>query len=263
MEFIQELTKLGLKDKEASVYLACLELGPSTAQQISRKSHVVRATTYVELESLMKMGLVTKYKEGKKTLFSAEPPKQLERLLERQQEEIKEKREDLIHLLPELQILMKTIGGRPSVRYFEGKEGLHAIRQEIVMYAQSGDTVYNFTPIDYLNAVFPENETAYYRQRSAKGIKARTLFSTKSVETRDKVFSELYMQGTEKRYVRPEDFPSTSGMTIYRNRIAIGSFTGDLMGVVIESEQMADMMRRIFDLAWRSALTATEAIKNN
>ena len=66
MEYIQELTNLGLKDKEASVYLSCLELGPSPVQPIARKAKVVRATTYVILESLMNMGLVTKFKEGKK-----------------------------------------------------------------------------------------------------------------------------------------------------------------------------------------------------
>ncbi|MBI1833657.1 MAG: hypothetical protein HYR90_02420 [Candidatus Andersenbacteria bacterium] len=255
MEFTKELKKLGLKDKEAAVYLGCLELGSATAQQISRKAHVVRATTYVELESLMQMGLVTKFKQGKKTLFSAEPPRQLTRLLEKQEESIKEKKEGLNHLLPELQILMKTGGGKPSVRYFEGKEGLHAIRQEIVMHTQPGHTVYNFTPIDYLNAVFPENETVYYKQRSAKGIKAKTIFTTKSPTVRDRVFAELYQQQTEKRFVKPEDFPSTSGMTIYEDRIAIGSFTGDLMGVVIESEQMTDMMVRLFELAWITAFT--------
>src|SRR3990167_6712494 len=86
MEHIKELMSLGLKDKEVVVYLSCLELGPSPAQVIAKKAGVVRATTYVILEELMNMGLVTKYKEGKKTMFSAEAPRQLLRLLERQEE---------------------------------------------------------------------------------------------------------------------------------------------------------------------------------
>ena len=85
MVFQKELKRLGLKDKEAAVYVACLELGPSPVQQISRKAQVVRATTYVVLEALLERGLVTQYKEGKKTLFSAEPPRQLMRLLEKQE----------------------------------------------------------------------------------------------------------------------------------------------------------------------------------
>ena len=53
-------------------------------------------------------------------------------------------------------------------------------------------------------------------------------------------------------------FPSTSGMTLFRNRIAIGSFTGKLAGVIIESEPMTDMMRRLFEMAWLGAGTLPE-----
>lgn len=252
MVFETELKKLGLKDKEASVYLACLELGPSPVQVISRKAKVVRATTYVVLESLAQRGLVTQYKEGKKTLFSAEPPRQLLRLLEKEQEAIEEKRHELDNLLPELQVLMKASGDRPTVRYFEGKEGLHAMRQEIVMYSHPGDTILNLTPMDHLRAVFPDDETTFLRQRVARGIRSQTLFTTKS-ETTKKLYLSTNKAIAEMRFLPPEKFPSTSGLTIYRDRIAIGSFTGRQMGVIIESEPMTDMMRRFFELAWLGA----------
>lgn len=255
MEFIQELTNLGLTDKESAVYLASLELGPSPVQPIARKAKVVRATTYVILESLMNMGLVTKYKEGKKTLFSAEAPRQLLRLLERQEEEIREKEQALESILPELQMVVKSAGDKPSVRYFEGKEGLRAMRQEIIMYSRTGDTIYNFTPADHLNAVFPDNEDTYYPQRLAKGISGKTLFTTKSEQLKEKWLLSDKKQEGEFRFVPAEKFPVPAGMTIYRDRLAIGSFTGKLFGVVVESEQMTTMMRAIFDLAWESAKT--------
>ncbi|MGH9856860.1 MAG: TrmB family transcriptional regulator [Acidobacteriota bacterium] len=263
MELIKELTKLGLKDKEAAVYLACLELGPSPVQFIARKAHVVRATTYVVVESLMQMGLVTKYKEGKKTLFSAEPPRQLLRLLEKQREDIEAKHHDLEDLLPELQIITKAAGGKPTVRYFEGKEGLRVMRQEIVMYSRPGDVILNLTPIDHIDAVFPEDEKSYYRQRAAKKIRSKTLFTTKSSKAKEKLLSESYLELSERRYISPELFPSTSGMTIFRDRIAIGSFTGKLMGVVVESESMANMMRHIFGLAWIGAEIVTRRDKKS
>ncbi len=251
MEYITELTNLGLTDKEAAVYLSCLELGPSPVQPVAKKAKVVRATTYVILDSLMKMGLVTKYKEGKKTLFSAEPPQQLLRLLERQEEVIEEKHRDLEGILPELQMITKASGDKPSVRYFEGKEGLRAIRQEIVMYARSTDVVYNFTPADHLLGVFPDDEDTHYAQRVAKHIPAKTLFTTTSDKRKKEWLTSKGL--TERRFVSPEKFPVPGGMTIYRDRVGIGSYTGKLFGVIIESEQVADMMRVIFELAWESA----------
>lgn len=257
MEYIQELTSLGLKDKEAAVYLSCLELGPSPVQPIARKAKVVRATTYVILESLMKMGLVTKYKEGKKTLFSAETPRQLLRLLERQQEAIQEKQHGLESILPELQMLTRSGGDKPSVRYFEGKEGVRAIRQDIIMHGRSGDTFYNFTPADHFLGVFPEEDT-HVDQRIAKKIHAKTLFTTTSQKIKKEWLSASGDELTERRFISPEHFPVPAGMTIYQDRIAIGSYTGKLFGAIIESDQMATMMRSLFELAWVGA----EAIDN-
>lgn len=259
MEFVTELKKLGLKDKEAAVYLACLELGSAPVQQIGRKAKVVHATTYVILEQLMKMGLVTRFDQGKKTMFSPEPPHQLLRLLEKEQEQIQERQEELKGILPELNMLLKTSGNeRPSVRYFEGKEGLRAIRQEIVMYVKPGDMIYNFTPSDYLNSIFPTEEEVYYQQRVAKRIHSKTIFTTSSEQVRKKLLSESYTQLSERRYVPPTEFPATSGMTIFGDRIAIGTFTGKLMGVVIESKSMADMMKAMFQLSWQGAEEASK-----
>lgn len=258
-----ELKKLGLKDKESSVYLSCLELGPSPVQNVARKARVVRATTYVVLEALMQKGLVTRYKEGKKTMFSAEPPRQLMRLLEKEREGIDEKQHDLEQLLPELQILMKASGGRPSVRYFAGIEGLRAIRREMVMYSEPGDTWYNFTPMDHLDAVFGRGELLFTRQRIAKKIRGKTIFTTKSTKLRDEILAEANNDKySERRYVSSGFFSSNSGMTIFRDRVAIGSFTGKLGGVIIDSSGMADMMKSIYELAWRGA-TKADMVKKN
>ncbi|MEX1997265.1 MAG: helix-turn-helix domain-containing protein [Candidatus Andersenbacteria bacterium] len=258
MIFETELKKLGLKDKEAAVYLSCLQLGPSPVQPIARKAKVVRATTYVVLESLMNRGLVTQYKEGKKTLFSAEPPRQLMRLLEKEQESIQGKRLELEHILPELQVLMKAAGGRPTVRYFSGLEGLHAMRQEIIMYSKPGDTIYNFTPVEHLDAIFPQIDDPFTRQRMAKGIRSKTLFTTRSRKLRELLLAQAQLDVSERKYIPLAYFPGTSGMTIFGDRIAIGTFVGKLMGVIIESQPMTEMMKKLFELAWIGASNIDE-----
>lgn len=247
-----ELKKLGLKDKEAAVYLACLELGSSPVQRISRKAKVVRATTYVVLTSLAQKGLVTQFKEGKKTLFSAEPPRQLMRLLEKEQERLEDQKKQLENFLPELQVLLKTMGGQPSVRYFEGKEGLLAIRHEIVMQSHAGDVVYNLTPSDHLMAIFPDDESSYFRQRVAKGVGSKTIFTTRSEKLRQDLLAHAHTKNSELRFIPHDQFPASSGMTIYGDRVAIVTFSGQLMGVVIDSQQVAEMMRGIFSMLWRS-----------
>lgn len=258
MEFVTELKKIGLTDKEASVYLACLQLGPSPVQVIARKAKVVRATCYVILEALAKMGLTTQYSEGRKTLFAAEPPRQLLRVLEKQAETVREKERLLESVLPELQILLKSGGERPSVRYYDGLEGLRAIRQEIIMFAKPGSVNYNFAPADFLDVQFPQDHQIYYRQRVAKKIWSKTIFTTSSPTHKKVLLSPEFASFSERIFVPREKFPSASAMTIFGDRIAISTYTGVPGGVIIESIDMAQMMRSLFNLAWESALQTGE-----
>ena len=96
------LKKFGLNEKEAKIYLASLELGYATVQQIANQAEINRATTYVILESLIKKGLATHLTKGKKRYFTAEPPERLNHFLNDQLIKIKRKREKLQKLLPNL-----------------------------------------------------------------------------------------------------------------------------------------------------------------
>ena len=63
---LQTLQQIGLSEKEARVYIAALSLGPATADQLAKQTGINRSTTYVHIKSLMAMGLMSTYEEGKK-----------------------------------------------------------------------------------------------------------------------------------------------------------------------------------------------------
>ena len=77
----KELQQLGLSDKEAKTYLASLELGPVSVQEIAKKSGLKRPTVYFAIEQLIKMGLMSSFEKGKKRYFSAESPERLVSLI--------------------------------------------------------------------------------------------------------------------------------------------------------------------------------------
>ena len=172
----KDLEQFGLSDKEAKVYLACLELGPSTAAQIAQKADVNRATTYVAIESLTKQGLLSSHEKDSKTFFSAEDPAMLKRLLDQQREEVKNKLSSLEELLPELIKMHNYAGEKPKVRFFEGKEGLDTIKDEILKVKDK--KIEAFFPIDDLIKVFSaEEEQKYFQRRLAKKISIRGLYT--------------------------------------------------------------------------------------
>src|SRR3989344_9013680 len=127
---ITQLKGLGLSENEAKVYMAMLELGPATVLEISAKAGVNRPTTYVQIESLKKMGLTSTQTKGKKQLFIAESPEQFEFMIDRQKNELEQKKEELHKLLPELTTLFNLSDSKPQVRFLEGKEGLIKMQDE-------------------------------------------------------------------------------------------------------------------------------------
>ena len=69
------LHTLGFSTKEATVYVALLELGTGTVTQIARKAGINRTTGYDILDSLAAKGIVNVTGKEPKQESAAEPPK--------------------------------------------------------------------------------------------------------------------------------------------------------------------------------------------
>lgn len=175
-----ELKNLGFSDKEAKVYLALLELGESPVQQISEKAKVNRATTYVVLEALQKRGLVTTVEKDKKVIFAAESPRALTRLLKAQEDELKTKHEEFKKMLPELEAVFNLASEKPTVRFFEGREGVRAVREDILQSrTKQLYNIYSKEYVDQIRALFSAEENMeFLKQEQDLGITIRSVYTS-------------------------------------------------------------------------------------
>src|SRR3989344_3044331 len=94
------LMDVGLKEKEADVYMAILALGQGTASRIAREAHIVRTTSYDILNSLFDKGLVTLTGKEPKQEYVAESPDNLniymEKKLGQMQTDLEDAKKNLI-----------------------------------------------------------------------------------------------------------------------------------------------------------------------
>jgi sugar-specific transcriptional regulator TrmB len=254
---VKELQELGLSEKEAKVYFAMLELGHATADQLSKHAKIVRPTTYVQLKSLMDKGLVSTHEEGKKTYFAPESPALLKRLLEGQAEEVRRKERDLTELLPELLRSFESAGERPVVRFFPGKEGIIAAREDMLV-ANKEKKSYAIFSYEQLLAVFSKEElVAYTTRRKELGIFSRGI-QVQSPHLEEAETSSL----TERRYIPPESLMLTINLAIYDDKIGIWSLKGSLFAMIIQSESVASSMKSVFDFLWNHSQTQAELKKS-
>lgn len=243
---LKELQDVGLSEKEAKVYLAALEIGRATADQLAKQAKIVRSTTYVQLESLMKMGLMSTYEEGKKTYFAPESPEYLKRIFELKKKEFEVKEKELYDFLPGLLQKFEGAGERPGVRFFNGKEGVATMRANLLQLPK--DTIFYFIyNHDALSQVFDEQERSEYaKKRAATGIQLKSIYTRK-----EGPFSPSdIVPNTERRFIPYEKLPIHGDFYIYNDTVVMLGLQKKIFAAVIESKEIAQSLRSIFFLLW-------------
>ncbi len=129
-----ELRKLGLTEKEVKVYLAGLELGPSSVQNITKVAKITRPTTYGIIKKLEEKGLFAENKEKGKKFFTAQSPERILGILRVQKREIEEKERELIRIIASLET--KYSGEKKGIKVYKGKEGLEML-EEIISFSST------------------------------------------------------------------------------------------------------------------------------
>lgn len=240
MELNNVLKQFDLNDKESQIYLAMLELGQANVQEIAIKANIKRTTAYDILSSLISQGLIGQTQKGKKRLFYAEEPEKLYKLLE-------EKREKLNNILPILKSLYNTAGAKPKIRYYEGTAGLKQVYRDTLTY--QGELL-AFVTENIIKNLGQDFANEYIAKRTKAKISVRAIAPDTEEMINYKKSDKEFIKQT--RLVPKEKFPFTIEMNIYGNKLAFMSFK-ESMGIIIESNAIADNLRLLFELAWSGA----------
>ncbi len=244
------LQSIGLSDKEASVYLALLELGGANAQTISTQSKVKRGTVYTILDTLMKKGLASTAEKGGKQMFFPEDPSKLEALLEEKRRALARAEEEARDTVQDLRRLHISRGTRPVVRYFEGVEGLENIVKD--MQNTLFDEAMTFTNLDALLRIFPDMyKVGNVTHRIKNNRKAFTLYTSKhgvvgGMDDPEKLRHALHVSFHK-------NLAFEGDISIYGNKVSISSFKTPPISILIEHEDIARLMEALFTLALEGA----------
>lgn len=239
-DFTKFFLDLGMSQTETATYLASLQLGPNSVQEIAKKSRLSRTTAYEAIASLQERGLMSTYQQGKKKFFSAEDPERAIGHFRGKVGELQSQIESLARVIPELQMI--SGGERPTVRFFEGNEALLALNNDLAHVSpEHFDEVSNFDDIyQYLD---PE----YIRE-------VRKIIDPSRIHIR--ILHRGKLQRTPRTNVQycellPELGNFHGDIWIYADRVAFIAFRGKTTAVIIESEPFAQTARVLFEAAWK------------
>lgn len=237
-ELIKILTSLGLSDKEAAIYLAAVETGTAPVSGLAKAAKINRVTTYDILEKLKKKGLISHFTKTQVKYFTATKP---EILLE----EFEKRTSDLRTSMPKFKKLTGETN-HPRVRYFEGLEGIKTIYSDTLT---SKTEILNFSNSKEIRKAWPNYDEEYVTKRAEKKI------FLKGICPKDKageiVKSEDQKYHRECRLIDSNQFDFTNEINIYDDKVSIISFKDELIGMIIESPEIANSQRAIFEMCWK------------
>jgi sugar-specific transcriptional regulator TrmB len=242
----KQLQIIGLSDNEISAYIALLELGKGTVSQISRKASLNRTTGYDILGRLVSKKLVSISGKEPKQEYLAESPDQLENLISDEFEKRQRELDSARQAIPELKS-MHNVAGRPQIRFYEGTDGLKQVYEDTLT---SHEPIRAYASVDDVHAALPGYFPDYYKRRTIKNIPIRAIF-TDNTEGRNLAKHDKE-EIRESAFVSAEKYGFHPEINIYDNKIMIASWR-EKLGIIIESGEIADAMKKIFELAWLQA----------
>lgn len=242
----KSLEYIGFSEKEVLIYLALLSLGKGTVTQISKKAGVNRPTAYHILASLESKNLVKVSGKEPKQEYVSESPDQIEKLID---EKIKADEARIVEarkIIPELKSIHNVLN-RPRVLFYEGKDGLERVYENTLT---STEEIRAFASVEDVNLALPNYFPQYYKRRAKKNISIRAIFPD-SDDAR-----ELIKHDSEElrrtQIVPNQKYSFHPEINIYDDKVMIASWR-EKLGIIIESQEIADAMKKIYELAWIGA----------
>lgn len=240
-ELIATLKAVGFDEKEARVYLALLELGPSQVSQIATRAELKRPIVYYVLDHLKTRGYVQEVSEGKVKHFSAADPSRLLASTQTAAEELR-------FMLPLIHALQNKGKEKPRIEYFQGLEPILSIYGQL----DKEKDVRFITSIQKLTPVMRKEIEMWARHYESKRKDGRAHKVLVSDSPLDIAWAKRVAKGSAKVRILPKGQETDMDFSISKTMLCITSFD-PLFIVTIHSEKIARSASLLFDLAWESA----------
>lgn len=235
--------KLDLSDKDVKVYLTLLEYGATSVRSLAELSDLNRGTTYDILKNLQELGLVTYFHQDTKQRFVAEDPDKLLKLLADQEEELKNSKDRIRQMIPQLKSLQEKGGHKPVTKLYENKEGIKFILDDVLNSLKNEIIkeyyIYSATKAsDDINKAYPN----FTKERIKRGISVKAVSMAEGGRT----------YGLDERRWLGTNEESATFVIIYAGKCAFISqdATGFPVGVIIENRNIYETQLVIFKQLW-------------
>lgn len=247
------LAATGLNETDTKIYVKLLEKKFWKPSELANSVNENRTTVYKVLNKLIENKLVTKDESGKTLKYSASNPT---RLLEISNEKKREQENSANLLNTSVQMLLSEYvknNEQPGVRYFQGIEGIEQIFADQVKDKQPIYFQLSSQAIDYYG--FDKMHDLRMMAVNA-GIPRYSIVADNHKATKNYIETDKQYLLT-RTWLKKEDYTAPMEWGVYGNKLYILTFGKDAMGLIINSEAVAEGFMQVFNLLVKLQKTQT------
>jgi sugar-specific transcriptional regulator TrmB len=247
------LSELGLTELQSRFYLTLLKSGGMSISKLAKLLGINRTNSYNILEKLKSLDLV--YEENKQTgkVIFAKSYETLLSALKTEENKIKDYQTSVNELIPFFKSFnSKEIPDSPKVRIFDGTKGLNSIVDDILDNTSKNKEILLFSNQQSAKGVFSKKKhEEFIKTRIQKNIKIKVLSINNDAGHELKSLDSKNLRETK---ILPQGFSFDSEIYIYENKISMLDVKSQIIGVVIESEELFRVHKQFFEFLWQISI---------
>ncbi len=244
-----QLLASDLSPAERTAYEALITHGPMAPPQLAKVGSLTRVNGYAALRGLAQKGLAKEKVVNKKQVYLPEPPTKLTELARQKAEAAKAGLDSIEAIIPSLMNHFNLVSEQPGITHYEGLDGIIKIYEDSLRNPKHTESMVMRSVYDS-KEVWPYLEK-YLRRRAKLGIKNRTL--SPPIDYRSGAQDKELLR--QSRFLPKDKFSLPTEISIYGDKVSLVSMKKDLVGTVIQNQDVAQTFRIIFELLWSNAST--------
>jgi len=251
IEINKYLDLLGVSGVGKKLFVSLAQSGPISITKLSKLSSIERTKIYRIIDDLVKTGILEEVVDYKKKLYKAADTHNILMLVE-------EQKQKTVQLENQFDKFSKSVSNilKPSttqVQFYRGQDGIRQMLwNELSAKGESMVFIYKIFD-EFVGSPFFDKWADEFASRNLSSREIRTeLFDESYQDSPNDIC--FYITNIKMRYLKKKDFPIKHCLSIYNDVVSIYDFwEGEIFGVEIYNQRVADMQRIFFETFWKMA----------
>ncbi len=241
----QALKSLGLNDNEIIIFSELVSIWSSVASSLAARTKINKSTVRYVCQGLEKKGLIFSIKKDDTFVYTAESPRRLNILLEKDKMILKEKEKNIKESIEYFDRLKNEKTILPKVSFFQWNEWLKKLYEQIL---ECGQQIDSFEDNWEMFKAIPDFVDYFIGER-----KKRKIYNRVICPSNNPINKESKEELRSVKMIDEKLFPFTWDIKICSNTVSIMSFKeNNSVAISITDKEIANNFRSLFEYMWKN-----------